>query len=259
MSVESEILRIQHNISSAYTKVAEKGGEVPLQPNSQNLAKSIETIQSSGELIAGDGLSKKGNVLNVDLPTKSVTKAEYDALTEEEKQAEVLYLVESSIADALGLGRMVPPGAIIPFMGLRAPSGYLVCDGAEHSISQYPHLAQYFEAQFGAKNHFGGDGTDTFAVPDMRNLFLRGYRGDSEEQLSGEIGDKQEATLHPRIFSSSANLAGYIGAIPDRVDSTQGENTGSLKISTSNGTAASGSTLYTSRPVNMAILYCIKT
>lgn len=48
MSVESEILRIQHNIASAYTKVSEKGGEVPLQPTSANLAAAIGTIASGG-------------------------------------------------------------------------------------------------------------------------------------------------------------------------------------------------------------------
>lgn len=48
MSVESEILRIQHNIANTYTAVAEKGGDVPLQPNSANLAAAVETIPSAG-------------------------------------------------------------------------------------------------------------------------------------------------------------------------------------------------------------------
>lgn len=47
MSVESEILRIQHNIASAYTAVSKKGGEVPLQPTSANLEAAIMTIPYS--------------------------------------------------------------------------------------------------------------------------------------------------------------------------------------------------------------------
>lgn len=47
MSVESEILRIQHNIANAYAAVSQKGGEVPLQPTSANLAASIMTISGS--------------------------------------------------------------------------------------------------------------------------------------------------------------------------------------------------------------------
>ena len=46
MSVESEILRIQHNIANAYATVAEKGGEVPLQATSSNLAAAVASIQT---------------------------------------------------------------------------------------------------------------------------------------------------------------------------------------------------------------------
>lgn len=48
MSVESEILRIQHNIANAYAAVSQKGGEVPLQPTSENLSEAINTIPGSG-------------------------------------------------------------------------------------------------------------------------------------------------------------------------------------------------------------------
>lgn len=48
MSVESEILRIQHNIASAYAAVSKKGGQVPLQPTSANLPAAIETISCGG-------------------------------------------------------------------------------------------------------------------------------------------------------------------------------------------------------------------
>lgn len=44
MSVESEILRIQRNIANAYAVAADKGGEVPLQPTSANLAAAVASI-----------------------------------------------------------------------------------------------------------------------------------------------------------------------------------------------------------------------
>lgn len=47
MSVESEILRIQHNVANAYAAVSEKGGEVPLQPTSANLAAAVASIPAS--------------------------------------------------------------------------------------------------------------------------------------------------------------------------------------------------------------------
>lgn len=158
-----------------------------------------------------------------------------------------------------------PVGAVISFLGLTAPAGYLVCDGAAHSISDYPALADFFRQQFGAANHFGGDGTATFAVPDMRNLFLRGYHGEAEEQLSGEIGAKQEATKHLNLYSSAQ--LNY--AFPQ---STSGdikvENADSLHTPQSprkyymtdrvGNDAYPASATYTARPVNMAVLYCVK-
>lgn len=47
MSIESEILRIQHNIANTYAAVSEKGGEVPLQPTSANLAAAVASIPTS--------------------------------------------------------------------------------------------------------------------------------------------------------------------------------------------------------------------
>ena len=98
MSVENEILRIQHNIANTYAAVSDKGGEVPLQPTSANLAAAVESIPQGPTYTAGDGIditdTETGAEISVTLPTKSLTKAEYDALTEAEKQAETVYLVE---------------------------------------------------------------------------------------------------------------------------------------------------------------------
>ena len=58
-----------------------------------------------------------------------------------------------------------PVGHIMSVMALTAPPHYLICDGAEHKITDYPKLAEYFKNEFGAINYFGGDGTNTFAVP----------------------------------------------------------------------------------------------
>lgn len=62
-----------------------------------------------------------------------------------------------------------PIGTVISFMGKTAPKDYLICDGSQYPIEDYPHLAEFFEEQFGSKSHFGGDGETTFNVPDMSN------------------------------------------------------------------------------------------
>ena len=158
-----------------------------------------------------------------------------------------------------------PTGTIISFMGLLAPDGYLICDGAELNISDYSNLASHFKNQFGSKNHFGGDGETTFAVPDMRNEFLRGYHNGKEEQLSGEIGIHQDATVIPRILmNNSLNTLNYYGdsgttinianSDKDITSSALGHKLTSTAYTASGPSAAS----YNARPTNVAVLFCIK-
>ena len=65
-----------------------------------------------------------------------------------------------------------PVGTVITVMGSHAPKNYLLCDGTVYSLAEYPDLAGLFETEFGASNYFGGDGTTTFAVPDLTGTNL---------------------------------------------------------------------------------------
>ena len=162
-----------------------------------------------------------------------------------------------------------PLGTIISYLGNEPPVGYLVCDGKEYQIADHSQLAAFFEKEFGSKNHFGGDGTSTFAVPDFRNLFLRGFHGESDKKLSGEIGAKQEGTEHINWVSMNGSPGG-IGNLRQNTDDTiERKNPDTIKgssktirylglsSSAANYVQASGLT-YTSRPVNAAVQYCIK-
>lgn len=149
-----------------------------------------------------------------------------------------------------------PIGTIISFMGLKAPKDYLICDGSTYNISDYHNLAAFFKEQFGSETYFGNNGDGTFAVPDMRNLFLRGYHGEADGQLSGEVGQKQEATIHPYIRTMS-DLIGPVSQTiiyPDYVAPPINQSCGSSIGKVTTGISSN----YTSRPVNMAVLYCIK-
>lgn len=152
-----------------------------------------------------------------------------------------------------------PIGTVISYMGLAAPKDYLICDGTEHAISDYPALAAFFQKQFGSANHFGGDGTASFAVPDLRNLFLRGYHGEAEEQLSGGIGEKQEATACPYFvsYNSSAYFPSSHENGPAGADALIG--TAPFKaVAFDSYPGAEMPEKFTARPVNAAVLYCIK-
>ena len=156
-----------------------------------------------------------------------------------------------------------PVGTIISFMGTIAPEGFLTCDGAVLNITDYPKLASHFETQFGSKNHFGGDGETTFALPDLRNEFLRGYGGGAENQLSGEIGIHQDATEHKTVLTTGGKI--YVYSLNTTLDDFKNEDTMinqkaglTSHIVSPSVAEASAWTHYTSRPTNVAVLYCIK-
>lgn len=159
-----------------------------------------------------------------------------------------------------------PIGTVISVMGTTAPLNYLACDGTVYNISDYPELAAYFNAQFGASNHFGGNGTTTFAVPDLRGEFLRGTGTNSHaNQGSGAaVGEHQDGTEHidfsvypdSKQLSVDVNNAQYMisGNVDKRI------TTGKIGGSKSTLTYTAGGDdrmLFTSRPTNTSVLYCI--
>lgn len=62
-----------------------------------------------------------------------------------------------------------PVGHIIDIIGETIPKHYLYCNGTVYNIADYPHLAEHIKKEFGIYNYFGGDGTTTFAVPNLVN------------------------------------------------------------------------------------------
>lgn len=155
-------------------------------------------------------------------------------------------------------GSYVPIGCIEAFMGVEAPPDFLVCDGSLHSIASYPQLADHFYEQFGASNHFGGNGTTTFAVPDLRGEFLRGTGTNSHtNQGDGEdVGDHQDATDVPHVCSSGNNIMVWGTIQAHNYD--KAEESSSRKIVSATAGADSNVSNYTVRPTNTSVLWCIK-
>lgn len=165
-----------------------------------------------------------------------------------------------------------PVGHIIPYMGNTAPAHYLVCDGTEYNIADYPYLAQHFQDEFGSVNYFGGDGTTTFAVPDLRGEFLRGSgtatRGTGEGKA---VGGHQDPTYIPRIIGDRDRFE-YVAAStsndgkgdPKNVDSRYSSDTTSNYMLSETSTVwqtytdGSQATHFALRPTNTSVLYCIK-
>lgn len=160
-----------------------------------------------------------------------------------------------------------PVGCIIQMMGITAPAGYLACDGTAYNIADFPFLAAYFESQFGTKNHFGGDGTTTFAVPDLRGEFLRGTGTNSHsgDGNGAAVGTHQEATRIPLVNVYDGQL--ILSKVPSGTNMPANMDTHTA-VSSSNGRSLfnpSGTDAlvddygkFTVRPTNTSVLYCIK-
>jgi len=173
-----------------------------------------------------------------------------------------------AVAATTFLGTVVPSGAILPFAYNvttgTVPSGWLVCDGTIYTVASYPSLG----ALLG--NTYGGS-TGTFAVPDMRGYFVRGYGTNADGTTSGTFGTSQASAFashthaltdpghtHSTWYVSSGSQAGlwwYQGGggtvIQQDITTTSGSSTTGITVASAGGTE--------NRPANIAMVYCIKT
>ena len=190
---------------------------------------------------------QNGNLLAPKTLIEAVQNAEGASLEE---------LLKSSITFA-----DTPIGTIISYMGNTAPKDYLICDGTEYEIVKYKDLAEHIKTEFGNYNYFGGDGTTTFAVPDLRGEFLRGSGENSRDrQGSGaNVGEHQNATEHIHYYTFNGGVQfpnnkenQNQDTILDIVSHVDGNNDFGWR-----GTETTA-TYFTSRPTNTSVLYCIK-
>lgn len=144
-----------------------------------------------------------------------------------------------------------PTGTILAYMGNNAPSGYLKCDGTVYNISEYSNLANQIKTEFGSYNYFGGDGTTTFAVPDLRGEFLRGTgtNGHTNQGNGANVGVHQDGTS---IATTTAVGNGIVVKNDDGID-------GTASIQFYYNTTTTDTPPYKLfRPTNTSVLYVIK-
>lgn len=94
-----------------------------------------------------------------------------------------------------------PAGMIVPFAGPaeNIPEGWLLCDGAAISRSEYANLYKAISVCWGT-----GDGATTFNLPDLRGMFLRG--------VSGESGNDPDAGNRVVLTDNGGNTGNNVGS-----------------------------------------------
>lgn len=104
----------------------------------------------------------------------------------------------------------VPVGGLVPYAGGTAPSGYLLCDGAQVSRVTYKSLFDVIGTAYGT-----GNGTTTFNVPDLRQRFPLGKAASG---TGATLGDTGGAIDHTHTGGSHTHT------IPDHTHSVTGSS-----------------------------------
>ena len=174
----------------------------------------------------------------------------------------------------LAAGAALPAGAVMPFAMATAPTGWFSCDGTLLSRTTYALLFAAIGTTFGV-----GDGSTTFAIPDLRGYFVRGSGTNSDTVASGAFGAKQTASLlnhthsgttgtisvdHSHSYTrynsivNNLSLGGNVDGIWQNITavSTGGVSANHVHAFTTGDPSVGGGS--ETRPANIALLYCIK-
>ena len=142
----------------------------------------------------------------------------------------------------------VPAGSVSAYAATAVPTGWLECSGANISRSTYATLFGVIGTTYGS-----GDGSSTFALPNLRGEFLRGWdnsRGvDSGRGIGTSQSDSYKSHSHTydhRVSGTTRNAKGGYG---ENTTEDYGANQ-------TDNTSSSGSS--ETRPRNIAMMYIIK-
>lgn len=107
----------------------------------------------------------------------------------------------------------VPPGAVLPYGGSAAPTGYLLCDGAAVSRVTYADLFAAIGENFGA-----GNGSTTFNLPDLRGRFPFGVAvsgtGNTLGATFGQIDHVHSGPAHTHQVAAHTHTMPHTHSVP---------------------------------------------
>lgn len=211
-----------------------------------------DTAEPSTNSMVGQVTSYTGTALVVNVPTNaffgSGTKTAWTISLTSALSTGIsgaMAPVASAATLAAGraaLGAELEPGAVMPYARNTAPSGWLKANGALISRNTYAALFAAIGTTFGV-----GDGSTTFAVPDLRGEFLRGWDDGRGVDSGRAFGSAQAQDLQPHTHS-----------MPNQQVGLNGTSGSSMWTVTNVATATSSTGTTETRPRNIALLACIK-
>ena len=227
------------------------------------------TVDSAGDIVmGGTGALKLPNGTTAQRPTAATGQIRFNSTTTE---------FEGYNGSAWGgLASGVPTGTILAHAANTPPTGFLECNGSNISRSTYATLFSAISTTFGV-----GDGSSTFALPDLRGQFIRGWANTGSTDASRVFGSTQtDQNKNHTHTTDSTSLTGGIRKISEGfgaggsatgvfTKTADGNNTitGSSSTSPVGGVDFDGTHTHTisssgggteARPTNLALMYIIK-
>lgn len=129
-------------------------------------------------------ITSKPDIVSLSLPQKTYSLSDDYVLVYRPAISGLVRASRDVFVGDLGL----PIGAILPYAGATIPLGFLLCDGAEVVISQYPSLYATIGTTYNGTAPLVG--INTFRLPDLRGRFALGRDNmDNSLQLSITSGN----------------------------------------------------------------------
>ena len=132
-----------------------------------------------------------------------LTQAEFDQLTQEEKDDGTIYFITDGVSGNVFLDDNTPIGTIAPYGGTSDPTYWLICDGRAISRTAHADLFAVIGTTYGE-----GDGSTTFNIPDLRGRVPMGTSADYD---IGESGGEATHTLNINEMPSHTHTMLYSG------------------------------------------------
>ena len=153
-------------------------------------------------------------------------------------------------------GSGTPAGVVMHSAGNKAPTGWLICDGASVSQTVYSAL---FDA---IGKTYGGDATN-FNLPDLRGEFIRGWDDARGVDSGRAFGSSQADGVGPIGIYDPGHAHGYVHCFDNEASAAGGGSPtrGSPRGDTTSGSGSNVSitgTIAETRPKNVALLPIIK-
>ena len=90
--------------------------------------------------------------------------------------------IKGEVYDIEAYKNPIPTGTVLPFAGITAPEGFLLCNGQEVSRFTYAKLYEVIGDTYGA-----GDGATTFDLPNLIERFIEGTESSVGQTLGAGI------------------------------------------------------------------------